>query len=259
MVETFPVEASALRARAEVLRGLHTDAELLVLVNVWDAASAVTVAAVPGCRAIATASAAVAAAHGYPDGEQIPVELMLAAVGRIVAAVDLPVTADLESGYGDVDATIRRAVQLGVVGANLEDAMRPLSEAVSMVEQAVRASRAEGVPLVLNARTDCYLDESDRPEPQRLADARRRGRAFLDAGADCVFVPGCVDEEAIGALVEHFGPGRLSLLALPGLPDTGRLERLGVARVSFGPAPQRHALAALAQLASSLLTAGRSG
>lgn len=259
MADSFPSDCSSLSDRAEVLRGLHTAPELLVLVNVWDAASAATVAAAPGCRAVATASAAIAAAHGYPDGEVIPVELMLAAVGRIATAVELPVTADLESGYGDVDATVRRAVQLGVVGANLEDAMRPLPEAVTMVGQAVRAALAEGVPLVLNARTDCFLDESDRPQPERLADALQRGRAFLDEGADCVFVPGCVDEETIAALVEHFGPGRLSLLALPGLPPNDHLERLGVARVSYGPAPHRRALSALAQLASSLLATSSTG
>jgi len=117
---------------------------------------------VPGCRAVATASAAIAAAHGYPDGERIPVELMLAAVGRIATAVDLPTTADLESGYGDVDSTIRRVVQLGVAGANLEDPLRPLPSAVRMVEQALRAGAAEGMPLVLNARTVTYSQRAGR-------------------------------------------------------------------------------------------------
>jgi 2-methylisocitrate lyase-like PEP mutase family enzyme len=133
----MPDRATSCRARerAEVLRRLHTDPGLLVLVNVWDVASARAVAAAPGCQAVATASAAIAAAHGYPDGERIPLDLMLAAVGRIAAAVDLPITADLESGYGDVGTTIRRAVQLGVAGANLEDALCPLPSAVRMVEQ----------------------------------------------------------------------------------------------------------------------------
>lgn len=249
------------RGRAEVLRGLHTDPELLILVNVWDAASARAVAELPGCRAVATASAAIAAAHGYPDGEHIPVDLMLAAVGRIAAAVDVPVTADVESGYGDVDATIRRAVQLGVVGANLEDAMRPFTEAVTAIANAVRAAAAEGVPLVLNARTDRYLRKGDRPPAALLDETLQRGSAFLAAGADCVFVPGCTDPEAIGALADRFGPGRLSLLAGPDLPAPTELRRLGVARLSYGPAPHRHALAALAELASRLLvsSAGRTG
>ncbi len=200
----------------------------------------------PGCRAVATASAAIAAAHGYPDGERIPVELMLAAVGRIATAVDLPTTADLESGYGDVDSTIRRVVQLGVAGANLEDPLRPLPSAVRMVEQALRAGAAEGMPLVLNARTDRYLQPEGRPPAALLDETLQRGQAFLDAGADCVFVPGCTDPNAIATLADRFGPGRLSLLAVPGLPPPGQLVRLGVARLSHGPAPHRRALTDLA-------------
>jgi len=243
---------SRTRERAEVLRRLHLQPGLLVLVNVWDVASATAVASVPGCRAVATTSAAIAAAHGYPDGERIPVELMLTTIGRIAAAVDLPTTADLESGYGDVDTTIRRAVQLGVAGANLEDAMRPLPTAVRMVEQAVRAAAADGVPLVLNARTDRYLLPGGQPPAALLDETLQRGRAFLHAGADCVFVPGCTDPDAISTLADQFGPGRLSLLAVPGLPPPGQLLRLGVARLSHGPAPHRHALAALTDLAAGL-------
>jgi len=113
---------------------------------------------------------------------------MLAAVGRTATATDLPTTADLESGYGDVATTIRRAVALGVAGANLEDALRPLPDAVRMVEQAVRAAATEGVPLVLNARTDRYLQPQGQPPAALLTDALQRGQAFLDAGANCVFV-----------------------------------------------------------------------
>ncbi len=250
MPEQPPV--SQTRERAEVLRRLHLQPDLLVLVNVWDVASATAVAAVPGCRAVATASAAIAAAHGYPDGERIPVELMLTAIGRIATAVDLPTTADLESGYGDVDSTVRRAVQLGVAGANLEDALRPLPSAVRMVEQALRAAAAEGVPLVLNARTDRYLQPEGRPPAALLDETLQRGREFLDAGADCVFVPGCTDPDAISTLAEGFGRGRLSLLAVPGLPPPGQLLRLGVSRLSHGPAPHRHALVALTELAAGL-------
>lgn len=242
-----------LQRKAQLLRRLHTDAELLVLVNVWDVASARAVADVRGCRAIATASAAIAAAHGYPDGEHIPVDLMLAAVGRIATAVDLPVTADLESGFGDVDTTIRRAVQAGVVGANIEDALRPLRQATALMEDAIRAAGAEGVPLVLNARTDVYLTSRDQSSDALLAEAVRRGRAYLDAGADCIFVPGCTNPGAISALVAAFGPGRLSLLGVPGMPGPGQLQELGVARLSHGPYPHRHALAALAKQSATLL------
>lgn len=171
-----PAALSQARDRADVLRRLHTEPGLLVLVNVWDVASARAVAAAAGCQAVATASAAIAAAHGYPDGERIPVDLMLAAVGRIAAAIDLPTTADLESGYGDVDTTIRRAVQLGIAGANLEDALRPLASAVPTVEQAVRASAAEGVPWSSTpAPTATYTRRASRQRRStRPSDAARR-------------------------------------------------------------------------------------
>ncbi|MDT0381965.1 isocitrate lyase/phosphoenolpyruvate mutase family protein [Streptomyces sp. DSM 42041] len=239
--------------RAAELRRLHHDPAILVLVNAWDVASARAVAEVPGCRAVATASAAIAACHGCPDGEHIPADLMLDAVERIAAAVDLPVTADLEAGYGDVDRTIRRAVRAGVAGANLEDGMRPTAESAERVATAVRAGAAEGVPLVLNARTDCYLRGDGRPAADLLADATARGLAYLEAGADCVFVPGCTDEEAVAALAERFGPGRLSLLGTPGAPSPERLAELGAARVSYGPFPHRRMLGALAEEAAALL------
>src|SRR6476469_4019853 len=114
-------------SRASELLALHTDPKILCLVNVWDVASAKAVAAVEDTRAIATASHGIAATYGYPDGEHIPLDLMLAMVGRIAAGVDLPVTADLEAGYGDPAETIRRAVGLGVVGANLEDQLKPVA------------------------------------------------------------------------------------------------------------------------------------
>ncbi|EST32322.1 hypothetical protein N566_20090 [Streptomycetaceae bacterium MP113-05] len=243
--------------RAADLRRLHHDPAILVLVNAWDVASARAVAEVPGCRALATASAAIAACHGYPDDEQIPVHLMLDAVARIAAAVDLPVTADLEAGYGDVDRTIRSAVRAGVVGANLEDGMRPTVEAAERVATAVRAGAAEGVGLVLNARTDCYLRGDGRAATDLLADATARGLAYLDAGADCVFVPGCTDPEAIAALAGRFGPGRLSLLGTPDAPPPARLQELGAARVSYGPFPHRRTLGTLAEEAAELLDGAR--
>jgi 2-methylisocitrate lyase-like PEP mutase family enzyme len=231
---------------------LHTDPELLVLVNVWDVASAEAVAAAPGCRALATASAAVAAAFGYPDQEQIPVELMLDQLARITAAVDLPVTADLEAGYGDPAGTVRRAFAAGAVGANLEDQLRPRAEAVAAVRAASAAIEDLGIPFVLNARTDTYLLGADRHPDVVLADTLDRGRAFLEAGAACVFVPGQLSAEVITTLVDGFGRGRLSVLGMPGLPSPSELEALGVARISYGPYPQRRLLAGLTDLAGRL-------
>jgi len=242
--------------RAQLLKQLHTDPELLVLVNVWDVVTAKTVAAAPGCRAIATASHAIAASFGYPDGEQIPVDTMLDMVGRIAAAVDLPVTADLEAGYGNPGETVRRAIGLGVVGANIEDQMKPLAAAVEAVEAVVRAAGEEGVPFVLNARTDAFALPSDRDRGEIMADAIARGRAFLDAGADCVFVPGRLDAEMIRALVEGIGDRKVSVIAIPGSPSQSELAALGVARISYGPQPQRLALKALAGAAAQILGGG---
>jgi len=240
---------------AELMR-LYIHPQLLILVNVWDVASARVVAGLPGCQAIATASHSIAAGHGYPDGERMPRELMLDMVGRIAAAVDLPVTADLEAGYGDPAGTVRRAIGVGVVGANIEDQMQSLPDAVAAVTAVVEAGQSEGIPFVLNARTDAFLLAADRDHDRVLAEAVRRGRAYLDAGAACVFVPGVADEPTVERLVEGIGERRLSLIASPGSPPLSRLAELGVARVSYGPWPQRVAMAALADTAGGLLGGG---
>ena len=240
--------------RASALRALHTDPALLRLVNVWDVASARVVAQTEGTQALATASHAIAAMYGYEDGERIPLDLMLEAVGRVVDAVDLPVTADLEGGYGDAGETCRRAIGLGVVGANIEDQMKPLPEAVASVEAVVRAAAHEGVPdFVLNARTDAMLLSGDRDPAEALADAIERGRAYLDAGAPVVFVPGALVEDQVVALVDALGPQRLSMLPVPGAPSLARLEELAVARVSFGPFPQRVAMTALQEMVEGVV------
>ena len=161
---------------AELLR-LHQDATLLTVVNVWDVISAKVVADVEGTTALATASHSIAASFGYEDGENIPLDLMLEQVGRIVDATDLPVTADLEGGYGDAAETIRRAIGLGVVGANIEDQLKPLAEAAAQVEAIMKVAEQEGVDFVLNARTDAFaLGRERRPgartSPTRSSAAR---------------------------------------------------------------------------------------
>jgi 2-methylisocitrate lyase-like PEP mutase family enzyme len=236
---------------AELLR-LHTDPELLVVVNVWDVITA-TVVADQGSKALATASHSIAASLGYADGENIPRDEMIAAVGRIAGAVDIPVSADLEAGYGDAGETVRRAIGVGVVGANLEDQMRPLATAAGEVSAAVKAGEAEGIPFVLNARTDAFLKGADRDPKDVLADAIERGRAFLDAGASCVFVPGRLDEATVTALVEGIGERRVSVINVPGSLSQARLQELGVARVSYGPWIQRAALTYLADLTTDIL------
>ncbi|GAA1518581.1 2-methylisocitrate lyase-like PEP mutase family enzyme [Agromyces terreus] len=241
---------------AAELRRLHTAPELLQVVNVWDVVSATAVAALPGTRALATASHSIAATYGYPDGEQIPLDLMLDMVGRIARGVDVPVSADLEAGYGDAGETIRRAIGEGVAGANLEDQLKPLDEAVAAVRAAVAAADAEGVPFALNARTDAFVHGRGRPLEVNVADAIERGRAFLDAGATCVFVPGMFGDDVVAELVAGIGELRVSVIGLPGVPAPARLQELGVARVSYGPTTQRVALGALQDLATSLYDGG---
>jgi len=154
----------SLQAKASKLLDLHTAPELLKVVNVWDVVSAKVIADLEGTTALATASHSIASSYGYPDGEKIPVDLMIEAVGRIAAATDLPVSADLEAGYGNPGETIRKAIGVGIVGANLEDQMKPLSEAVAAVEAVIKAGEAEGVPFVLNARTDAFIKVRDPKE-----------------------------------------------------------------------------------------------
>jgi 2-methylisocitrate lyase-like PEP mutase family enzyme len=243
-------------SKGELLRQLHSDPELLVLVNVWDVITAKVVADLPGCKALATASHSIAASAGYPDGEVIPRAEMLAAVGRIAAAVDLPVTADLEAGYGDPAETTRQAVALGVVGMNLEDQMMPFDAAVAAVRAVVQAAESEGVPFALNARTDAVLKAGDRPRGEVIADTIARGKAFLDEGATCVFVPGKLSREEIAQLVEAYGERKLSLIAAVGALPLPELQSLGVARVSVGPWSQRLALTALADAGAAMLAGG---
>jgi len=240
---------------AELLR-LHRDPALLTVVNVWDAISARVVAAVEGTKALATASHSIAASYGYADGENIPVDLMLEAVKRIVDTTDLPVTADLEGGYGDAPEAVRRAIGIGVVGANIEDQMKPLSEAVGQVEAIMKVAEQEGVDFVLNARTDPFHLRRDTHWTENLAESKKRGLAFLDAGAPVVFVPAFLKDEQVAELADAFGPQRLTVIGIPGMPSLARLEELGVARVSYGPMSQNVALTALQELVEDVHRGG---
>ena len=251
------VGVTDIQQRAAELLRLHQDPALLTVVNVWDVITAKVVGDIEGTAALATASHSIAASRGYEDGENIPVDEMIGEVARIVAATSLPVSADLEGGYGNAPETIRKAIGVGVVGANVEDQMKPLAEAAAQVEAIMKAAEAEGVPdFVLNARTDAFAKGRDRDQAEVLADAIERGRAFLDAGAPVVFVPARLNEEQITALVDAFGPQRLTVIGIPGLPSLARLEELGVARVSYGPMSQNVALTALAKLVESVHSGG---
>lgn len=242
-------------AKAQTLVGLYDAPEILRVVNVWDVVSARAVAALPETKAIATAGHGIAASFGYDDGTT-PREIMIDMVGRIAAAVQVPVTADLDDGYGDAGETTRLAIAAGVVGANVEDRLKPLDESVAAVEAIVKAAEAEGVPFALNARTDAFVRAGSRPVPQSIADAIQRGRAYLDAGATAVFVPGILDMNVTRQLVEGIGERKVSVIGIPGALAASEYEKLGVARISYGPLPQRVALTALQELAADLYAGG---
>jgi len=233
--------------RAGAFRAMHREPPVLVLANAWDVASAVLVATLPGCRALATSSAGCAAVLGYADGERIPAAEMLELVGRIARAVELPLTADLEAGYGDPAGTARAAWEIGVVGLNLEDGDGDPDAHVARVS-AVRDAVPE---LVINARVDRFLlGDGD------LDETLRRAALYLDAGADCIFVPGVVDAPTIGRLADGIG-GPLNVLAGPATPPVAELERLGVARVSVGSGLMRAVAGDLRRRATAILGDGR--
>ncbi len=245
-----------LAAKARTLLDLHTAPEILVLANVWDVVSAQVVASTPGAKALATASHSIASTFGYPDGEKIPLDLHLGMVRRIVEAVELPVSMDFESGYGNAGETARRAIEAGVVGGNLEDGMRPLDEAVANVKAVMAAGKAAGIDFVLNARTDALVMAApDAPRADLIAEVIRRGQAFLEAGAPVVFVPRLIEREEIAQVASALGHNRLTLISVPGasLPAS-EMQALGVARVSTGPFTQRVALTALQDAAKDLFS-----
>ncbi len=241
--------------KANTLADLYAAPEILRVVNVWDVVSATTIAALPETKALATAGHSIASTFGYPDG-QIPREFMIDMVGRIAASTELPVSADLDDGYDDAGETTRLAIAAGVVGANVEDRLKPLAESVAVVEAIVRAGEAEGVPFVLNARTDAFVRAGERPVAESIADAIERGRAFLEAGATSVFVPGLLDADVTRQLVEGIGVRKVSVIGIPGALTAAEYEALGVARISYGPLTQRVALTALQDVAADLYASG---
>ncbi len=244
-----------LKAHAVRLRELH-GGEMLVLPNVWDAASA-TVVAEAGFPAVATASNAIAAMLGHPDGEGAPWQEMFAAAERVAKAVSVPVTVDAEAGYGmQPRELVYRLLDIGAVGCNLEDSDHRaggLADAGKHAEwlAAVRSAADDaGVPIVVNARVDAFLPSSRIAEPDRLAEAVRRGRLYRDAGADCIYPIGVRSKADIAALVAEL-PGPINGNTSDEL-DLATLRELGVARVSYGPRFYRAALADFAAAVQEL-------
>jgi 2-methylisocitrate lyase-like PEP mutase family enzyme len=256
-----------LREKADVLRALHQRGEPLVLVNAWDAVSARIVEEL-GFPAIATTSAGIAWLEGFPDGERITRECMLEGVRRIARVIDVPLTADLESGYGrsvdDAIATAHGALEAGAVGLNFEDwdphggALFDLDVQMSRITAIRHVGNETGVPFVINARTDVFLNDVGKDDTWRLEEATRRGNRYLDAGADCVFVPGVADERTI-ALLANAIAGPINVLAGAHSPSVARLGELGVARVSVGSSAMAYVLAEFRAIAKSVKETGTFG
>jgi 2-methylisocitrate lyase-like PEP mutase family enzyme len=253
-----------LKIKAEKLRALHSGPGALLLPNVLDVATA-RIVEDAGFPAIATTSAGIAFAQGFPDGQKIPADRMMSAISATALAVSVPVTADVEAGYGTTPesaaTTARNVMEAGAVGMNFEDATgdpgHPLADLSVQLER-IRAIRETAskfdVPLVLNARTDVYLLQVGAPATRYDATVKRL-RAFRDAGADCVFVPGLRDAETIGRLVTDL-KCPVNILAGPGSPSVTELSSLGVKRISLGSGPMRAAMGFLRQLAEELKGSG---
>jgi 2-methylisocitrate lyase-like PEP mutase family enzyme len=269
--QVMPAQAQ----QATRLLDLHHAATPLILINAWDAASAAMVAHC-GLPAIASSSAALANALGFPDGQHLPWPQMLAAVQSIVRAVSVPVTADIESGFAataqELETTISQIIAVGAVGVNLEDAqpgqdargpLFPLAEQIARIQAARRAADAQKIHLVINARTDAYWQAGISPA-EALRNTLERGKAYMSAGADCIFVPGLRNPDHIKTLIDHLRTihpdanphAPVNILAGPDVPSIPELTKLGVKRVSYGSGPHRAAMGLLRRMATEVSSSG---
>lgn len=247
--------------KAQHFRDLHRPGDPVILYNAWDAGSARAVAR-GGAKAIATGSWSVAAAQGYADGEELPLDEALANAARIVKCVDLPVTVDFEGGYAPDPAMIaenvNRLLQLGVVGLNFEDrvvngtGLYSIEEQVARLRAVRRAADGLGIPAFINARTDVYMQAGRDADPGRLMDeALRRGAAYAQAGADGFFVPKLTEKDRIPQICEKVALP-VNVMTSGDVEEVRALSRLGVARISFGPSPYLRAMAGVEAEARAL-------
>ena len=236
--------------KASAFHALHVRGKPVLLLNIWDAGSARAIAA-GGAAAIATGSWSVAAANGFADGEQLPFDLAIDNLRRIVAAVDLPVTIDIERGYGSspdaVAASVRRTIEAGAVGCNIEDSLAENGTLRGVDEQAVRIRAARTVaddfkiPYFINARTDVFFQPGVKHDAGAIEAALTRANAYAAAGADGLFVPGLADGPLIARLASA-SPLPLNIMAGANTPTPMQLAEFGVARISHGPGPFRMAM-----------------
>jgi 2-methylisocitrate lyase-like PEP mutase family enzyme len=245
--------------RATTFAQLHVAGDPLILFNIWDAGSAQAVAGI-GAKAIATGSWSVAAANGYTDGEEVPLDFVLSNLRRIVASVNLPVTLDMESGYArqpaEITENVARVIEAGAIGINFEDqivggeGLYEIEEQTTRVAAVRRAAEAASVPFFINARTDVFLKAPpETHSAAHLQDAIVRAQAYAQAGASGFFAPGLRNPEFIEKLCRQ-SPLPVNIMYVPDAPPTQELARLGVARLSYGPFPYRWMI-------EGLKTAGR--
>src|SRR5215510_10940718 len=254
------------KEKAQRLLDLHHATDPVVLINAWDAASACIVEQA-GFPAVASSSAAVANALGYPDGQKVPWPEMVAAIRRIAGAVQLPVTADIEAGFSsgpkELEDAIGDVISAGAVGANLEDALPghgdrgplySIADQVRRIEAVRNTAEKRGVHFVINARTDAYWQAGVKLE-EALRGTLERGKKYLQVGADCIFIPGLRDPAQIRTVVQEFN-APVNILATTGAPSIPELKQLGVKRISYGSGPMRAAMGLLRRIAREAQTTG---
>ncbi len=239
---------------------LHGRGDLLILPNVWSPIGARILQA-KGYPAVATASAAISASMGYEDGEKINRSTLIAIIGRIARSVDVPVTADIEAGYGEsileLEETVRQVIECGVAGVNIEDSLeeggplRPVEEQCRRISAVRRVAEAQGLHLVMNARIDSYLSSSFPNHEDATEEAVRRAKAYSEAGADCIYPIGPGDEQTVRALRNRI-ESPINILATPGAASLSFMRKIGVNRVSFGPFVFRSCLKRFADIAADL-------
>jgi 2-methylisocitrate lyase-like PEP mutase family enzyme len=247
--------------KGNLLHMLHHNGKLLVLPNIWDPLGAALLESL-GYAAVATASASIALSNGYQDGENIPFKELLEVLKKIVRSVQIPVTADIESGYAKNNAELKENIKMlldvGIAGINFEDTNKDDKTIISIEAQCeklsvIRNTASEmGVPLFINARTDVYLQANDLPDQEKLAETIRRGKAYKDVGADGFYPIFLKEETAMKSIVKEVGIP-INILILPGIPGFKELQDLGIARVSLGPGFLKIAINAMKNIAEKLL------
>jgi len=248
------------QAKANLLFELHKSGKMLVLPNIWDSLGAMLLESI-GYPVIATAGAAIAFTHGYENGKQVPFADVLNILTRIVACVDKPLTADIETGYSNTNSglyeNIKLLIKSGIVGINFEDSamehggLNSIEVQCEKIRLIREASKEAGIRLFINARTDVYIKQKELQEADKLNEAIKRGKAYRDSGADCIFPVGVNHELHIKEIASQLAMP-VNILAAPGIPDLKTLQALGVSRVSLGPEFLKVAIKAMKAVAEDM-------